>query len=197
MKTLKVSSKKLKNIIQETEKLLKEGKIIVYPTDTIYGLLCDATNEKIVERIFKIKKRPKGKPIPIFVKDIKMAKKLAFINKRQEEFLKMVWPGKVTVVLRRKNVLSKIIFGREKTIGLRIPDYKLVDLLLKKINHPLTGTSANISRKPASTKIKEVLRQFKKEKQKPDLIVDYGDLEFSLPSIVVDLTGKKMKILRL
>jgi len=195
MKILKVGPQKIKIIIKKLVGILKKGGVIVYPTDTVYGLLADATKEKAIKKIFKIKKRSFKNPIPIFIRDIKMAKELAFINRKQENFLKMVWPGRVTVVLKRKNVLPRIIFGGEKTIGLRIPDYKLVDLLLKEINHPLTGTSANISGKPASTKIREVLKQFEK-KEKPDFVLDAGNLKPSLPSVVIGLTGKKMKILR-
>ncbi len=121
-----------------------------------------------------------------------MAKKLAFINRGQEKILKMCWPGKVTFILRRK-----IIFGSRKTIGLRMPDYKLTNALFKRLKRPLTGTSANISGKPASTKIREVLKQFKKAKEKPDLVLDYGNLKFSLPSIVIDITEKIIKILRI
>jgi len=196
MEILKVDPNKFKEKIRRLIKLIKNGKIIIFPTDTVYGLLGDATNEETIKKIFKIKKRVRKKPIPIFVKDIRMAKKLAFISKKQENFLKMVWPGKVTVVLKRKNTLPKIIFGNEKTIGLRIPDYDLIKILFKKLNRPLTGTSANISGKPASTKIKEILRQFKNAKEKPDLVLNYGNLKSSLPSVVIDLTNKEIKILR-
>jgi L-threonylcarbamoyladenylate synthase len=196
MKILKVGNKNLKKVVRITEKSIKKGEVVFCPTDTIYGILADATNKKAVERVFHIKKRFRGKPIPIFVKDIKMAKKLAFIDREKEKFLKMVWPGKVTVVLKSRNVLPKILFGRTKTIGLRIPDYKLVNLLLKKLDRPLTGTSANISGKPASTKIREVIKQFEKEKIKPDLVLGAGNLKLCSPSKVVDLTGEKIKILR-
>jgi len=182
--------------INESLKIIGQGGVAVFPTDTVYGLLADATNEKAIKKIFKIKKRPTEKPIPLFVKDITMAKKFAYINKKQENLLKLFWPGKVTAVLKRKNILPQIIFGDKKTIGLRIPNFKLINLLLKKLDRPLTGTSANISGKPASTKIREVLKQFESAKEKPDLILNYGDLQFSLPSIVIDLTGKTTKILR-
>lgn len=104
MKILKLSSKNQKEIIEEVRKAIKEEKVIVLPTDTVYGLVCDATNEKAVEKVFKIKRRKIGKPIPIFIKDLKMAKKLAFVDKRQEKFLKKMWPGKVTVILRPKRL---------------------------------------------------------------------------------------------
>lgn len=167
---------------------IKKGKVVVCPTDTVYGLVCDAANKKAVERLFKIKKRPKEKQIPIFVKDIAMAKKLAEINKEQEDFLKKVWPGKVTAVLKKKN--------GKGTIGLRIPNHKFVLSLAKYVNRPLTGTSANISGNKASTKIKEVLKQFEGQKYQPDLVIDKGNLPKSKPSTVIDLTVSPHKILR-
>lgn len=201
MKILKISSKNYKKIIRETTKSIKKGEVIICPTDTVYGLVCDARNEVTVKKLFKIKKRMTKKPIPIFIKDIKEAKRLAFINKNQEKFLKEIWPGKVTVVLKKKNNLPKTLFGRRKTIGLRIPKYKLVNVLLEKLNHPLTGTSANISGKPASTKIKKVLRQFNtaplaKGAVQPDLILNAGNLKLSKSSTVIDFTREKPKILR-
>jgi len=195
MKILKISKKNLKKLVKIAKNSIKKGEVLVCPTDTVYGLICDATNKKAVKKLFKIKKRLKEKAIPIFVKDIKMAKNLAKIDKKQEKFLKKVWPGKVTLVLKRKRG-QKIYGVDKKTIGLRIPKYKLVNVLLKKLNRPLTGTSANISGKPPSTKIKEVMRQFKNQKIQPDLILDAGNLKPSKPSTVIDLTKKKPKILR-
>ncbi len=196
MEIFKVNKENFKKAIEIAARLIEKGKVIVCPTDTVYGLVTDATNKKATEKIFKIKKRPKNKAIPIFVKDIKMAKGLAFINREQEKFLRKSWPGKITVVLKNKNKLPKILFGKEKTIGLRIPNYKLVQELLKRLNRPLTGTSANISGRPASTKIKEVLKQFKESVATPDVAIDTGDLPRAKPSRVVDLTDKNLKILR-
>lgn len=208
MEIIKVSPGNFKKTVEMSAIAIKEGKVLVCPTDTVYGLLADATNEKAIEKLFKIKKRPKEKPIPIFVKDIKIAKQFAKISEGQEKFLKKIWPGKVTAVLKRKNKLPKILFGNKRTIGLRIPNYKLVNDLLEKSNFPLTGTSANISGNSPSTKIQEVIRQFKDKKGpaftggrrvggvQPDLILDAGNLESSLPSTVIDLTKKPPKILR-
>jgi L-threonylcarbamoyladenylate synthase len=196
MKILKLNQKNFKEIVRMAVKSIKEGKVIVCPTDTVYGLVCDAKNKKAVAKLFRIKKRPKGKPIPIFVRDIKMAKKLALIDKEQEKFLKKVWPGKITAILKLKTKKQKLkIYGiNRKTIGLRIPKYKLIQRLLKRTNIPLTGTSANISGKPASTKIKEVIAQFKK--YQPDLVISDGNLPKSKPSTVLDLTTFPPKILR-
>jgi len=196
MRILKLSQKNLKEIVEIAAKSIQQGKVLVCPTDTVYGLVCDATNEKAVEKVFKIKRRVAKKPIPIFVKDTKMAKKLAKIDKKQEKFLKSVWPGKVTVVLRPKKKFPKGIGKPKKEIGLRIPNYKFINQLLSIVDCPLTGTSANISGKPPSTKIKEVLEQFKNQKSLPDLVIDVGNLKPSKPSTVIDLTTSPPKILR-
>jgi len=194
MMVIKIKNIDLKNLARE----IKKGRVIVCPTDTVYGLLADATNKKAVEKIFKIKKRPKTKPLPIFIKDLESAKRLAIIDKNQERFLKKAWPGKITAVLKRKaaNRKQKIYGIDKKTIALRISKYKLVLELLKAINKPLTGTSANISGKPATTKIKDILRQFQNKKFQPDLILNTGNLKSSKPSKVIDFTGKRPKILR-
>lgn len=182
--------------IKTAIKLIKQGKVIVCPTDTVYGLIADATNKKAVEKIFKIKKRKDKKPAPIFIKDLKMAKKIAKIDKKQEKFLKLVWPGKVTVVLERKKTVKKLYGVDKKTIALRIPNFKPVNFLLEKLNRPLVGTSANISGKPPSGNLKEILRQFKGKKYQSDLVVDGGNLKPGKPSRVLDLTIWPAKILR-
>ncbi len=180
--------------MEEAIKVLKSGGIILCPTDTVYGLIADATNKKAVERIFKMKKRSKNKPLAFFVSDLKMAKQLAFINKDQEKILKSIWPGKTTVVLKRKKY--ELYGAKKTTIALRILKYKLIIDLIKKIKKPLAQTSANISGRMDSVKIKEVIKQFEDQKLKPDLIINKSNLNSSKPSTIIDLTGKKLKILR-
>lgn len=214
MEVLKVVSDNPSSIIEKSAKLIKKGGVVIFPTDTLYGLLTDARNEMAVKKVFKIKKRQRSRAIPVFVKDIKTAKKLAFISKNQEKILKKVWftrpnfwnnyykekklvkiapkiwagKGKATFVLKRKNSSLKIFSGDKKRIGIRIPDYKLLNILLSRLNFPLTGTSANISGKSASGNIKKILSQFKDKKHKPDLVIDAGNLPKSKPSTVLDLT---------
>ncbi len=195
MEILKLSRKNLTKAVKETARIIKQGKVVILPTDTVYGLAADAASKKAVSKIFKIKQRTNNKPLPLFVKNIREVKKFAKINKKQEIFLKKVWPGKTTVILERKK--GKKIYGVGKeNIGLRIPKYKLITILLRKLNRPLVGTSANLSGKPASTKIKEVIKQFKNMIYRPDLIIDAGNLPKSRPSKVVDIREEKIKILR-
>ena len=112
-----------------------------------------------------------------------MAKKLAEIDFKQEKFLKHAWPGPVTAVFHHKKP------------GIRIPNHKFVLDLVERIG-PLAETSANISGEPASTKIREVLKQFEGQKYQPDFVIDAGNLKKSRPSKVIDLTVWPPKILR-
>lgn len=196
MQTIKINLKKLEKAkLILVINLLKRGGVIIFPTDTIYIPVADATSRKAVKKVFQIKQRSPKNPIPIFVKNIKAAKKIAKINKVQEKFLETIWPGRVTVILKRK--IGKRLYGVDRdTIALRIPDLKPMNFLLEKLDIPLVGTSANISGKPASGNIKEVLRQFKRKEHRPDLVIDAGNLAKSRPSIVLDLTTSPPKIIR-
>jgi L-threonylcarbamoyladenylate synthase len=175
----------------EVLKFLNNGGIVVFPTDTVYGFLADAENKKAVEKIFKIKKRAKSKPLAVFVKDIKMAKELAEISKDQENILKKYWPGKYTFVLKAK--IKNSLITKNNTIAIRIPNYKPLNNLLKKINKPLAQTSVNISGEPELIKINDIIERFNKQ---DILLIDGGNLKKSKPSKIIDLTENKIKFLR-
>lgn len=195
MNIIKIKKKNYKEILAITLKSIKQGKVVICPTDTVYGLVANAVDRKAVEKVFRIKKREKTKSIPIFIEDLKMAKQLAKISKKQEEFLKKNWPGRVTVVLERKG--KRKVYGVEKrTIALRIPDYQFINKLLGKTKRPLTGTSANLSGKPSSSSVENILKQFKDQKLLPDLVIDAGKLPKNKPSMVIDLTVLPFKVLR-
>jgi L-threonylcarbamoyladenylate synthase len=188
-----IKERSFNKIFKIAVRALKEGKILVCPTDTVYGLCCKSSDKKAVERLFKIKRRKKSKPVSIFVKNLKEAEKIAFIGKEQKKFLKN---PKITSILKAKKSFPEGIEGKGKKIGIRIPDFKFLNKILRKIDFPLTGTSANISGKPASGNFKKVLKQFENKKNQPDLLIDFGKLKENRPSRVVDLTFKNPKFLR-
>jgi len=193
MKILKINPKNQKSALKQAVLIIRKGGVVICPTDTVYGLIADIKNSSAVKKVFKIKNRKFNKSLPVFVKNIKTAKKLAYINKNQEEFLKKVWPGKVTVVLKARSVkFPKGILSKDKKIGLRIPDYKFLNFLLEKLNCPLAATSANISGKQSSNKIEKVLNQFKNQKCLPELVLEVKNLRDSLSSTVIDLTNNKI-----
>lgn len=175
--------KQSKQALELAIKAINQGKVVVCPTDTVYGFLADASNKKAVDKIYKIKKRPKSKPLAVFVKDIKSAKQLAEINDTQVKVLKKYWPGKYTFILNLK----------KKTIALRVPRYKFLNDLLRKINRPLVQTSVNISNNPPLAKISDIIEQFARQ---DILLIDGGNLKKSKPSKVIDLSKAKTKILR-
>jgi len=173
--------------VEAAATVIYRGGTVIAPTDTVYGLLANAANEKAIEKIFAAKLRPKNKPLPIFVKNMAMAKKLAKISPAQEKFLEEKWPGKFTFRLNRKKEVK--LFGiEENTVALRIPFHSFVNSLLEATNSPLCGTSANISGRPASGKIDAVLAQFRGNAVFPDLAINAGDLDKPSPSTIIDLT---------
>lgn len=188
MEVVKRSQKILGKVIE----VLNNGGIVVCPTDTVYGFLADVENKKAVEKIFKIKKRPRSKPLPIFVRDFKMAEEISEIDDNKKKIFKKYWPGKYTFILKIKKGIK--LYGVEKdTVALRIPKYKFLNDLLKKINKPLAQTSVNISGQPTLTKISDIIKQFNKS---DILIIDAGNLKKSKPSKIIDLTKDKIKTLR-
>lgn len=177
--------------------LLRHGGVIVYPTDTLYALGADVANEEGIRRLFMIKKRPETKPLPLFVDSTAMAKKYAFIDERRERILKKIWPGAVTVILKKKDSVSNAVSGGRQTVGLRMPDSPFCLHLVHALGGPVTGTSANISGEAGSNELDPILRQFKMHSRFPDLIIDAGMLPSAQPSTIIDLTDSKPKILRI
>lgn len=221
---MRILRAKDKNIIFKIRQALESGQVLVLPTDTVYGLVADATNNQAVKKIFIIKDRPTDKPIGIFVKDMAMAKRFAEINLQQEEILKKYWPGPTTFIFRIKplaetglnpvsasrspgtrpglvpgqkhNFVCRELLAGGRTIGMRIPDYKLFLRLFNGIDFPLAQTSANISGQASPLKATEIISQFKNRHLKPDLIVDAGYLGENQASTVIDLTKSEPGILR-
>lgn len=189
MEVVKKNNKKALNLVAG---FINRGGVVVCPTDTVYGFLALAENKKAVSKIYSLKQRKTSKPLPIFVNNIKNAKQIAEINPSQEKLLEKYWPGKYTVVVKRKKGIKLHDGGRE-TVALRVPKYLFLNKLLAVINKPLVQTSVNISDSPFLYKIKEIENQFG---DKGVLIIDGGDLKKSKPSVILDLTKEKIKILR-
>ena len=182
--------------IAEAVEILKLGGVIVYPTDTLYGLGANALDEHAVERVFAIKGRERAKPLPIIVKNMIWAKELAHISPRNKEILKKAWPGKFTAILPKRKIVPDIVNSGAKSVGIRIPDFAFTDKLLGKFGYPLTATSANVSGHEPTNNIDKIVEIFSKRSVRPDLVIDAGVLPKSEPSVIVDLTTQKPKVLR-
>ena len=176
---------------------IRRGYAAIIPTDTIYGLAVNAADAAAVDRLFALKRRPASKPIPIFVRDVAMAKELAYVDGRQEAILERLWPGPFTFVLeKRENVSTRLSAGTD-TIGLRIPDSSFCRLLLQEAGVPLTGSSANVSGMETPPNVEGIIQQFREHSMVPEVVVDAGATQDKTPSTVIDIRGEKARILRM
>ena len=177
--------------------VLKNGGVVVYPTDTLYGLGANAFNEDAIVKVQKIKKQDRSKPISVVVKDIKMARRIACIDSKVEKILNRIWPGPITAVLRKKDIIPYILTGAGETVAVRISDNKFVSALLSKIDFPVTATSANISGENNLLKPEEIVEKLGGEKTSPDLFINTGKIKNSIASTIIDLTASTPKIIRM
>jgi len=192
---LKENNKNL--VIKKSCEILRRGGLVVFPSDTVYGLLVDSTNEDAVKKLIQFKNRPIGKAISVFVSDLNMINSVAHVPLSKSELLNHLLPGPFTVILKSKHTVSKLLQSEKGTIGVRIPNYSLVQELVDKYGKPLTATSANMGGRSPHYSIDSFLNELPKSKRELiDLIVDASKLPKNKPSTVVDLTTPKIKLLR-
>ena len=188
MTLLSVSSP---NAITEAVKILTSGGVVVYPTDTLYGLGADALNSEAVEKISKIKRRPG--PWSIVVTDLDMLKEYCKIPISHEEFINSQLPGAVTLILPGASHQIEDFVAPGNTVGVRIPNHSVPVELAKALKKPITSTSVNRTGEPPLNDPKTIDKQFSTE---IDLIIDAGTLPFSSGSTIYDLTTESVKAVR-
>lgn len=181
--------------LEYVEAVIKKGGLVAIPTDTVYGIVGDATKVKVIERLFILKARPKEKAFPVFVRDIAMARRFAYISDAKARFLERVWPGPLTVIFYHKEKLPSVLTAGKDTIALRIPQSAFVLALFNRIDIPLVQSSANISEMPAAKNSKDVIASFAHQKQKPSLVIDGGEV-VGMPSTIIDFTTNQPQLVR-
>lgn len=188
---------KEKTNIDKIVAVLEKGGLVILPTETVYGAMVDATNIYAVKKLNAYKKRPLGKPYSIAILDQKMAEEYVFLNESAKKLYNQFLPGPVTVISKGKGKVAKGVESEIGTVGVRIPDYKLVLDVLKKFKKPITATSANASYQKRPYKISDILENISdKQKNLIDLIVDVGTLPTREPSTVIDTTLDDPAVLR-
>jgi L-threonylcarbamoyladenylate synthase len=193
---MKIITKSKKSIDLATS-VLKTGGLIIYPTETLYGVGVDATNPLAVEKLTAYKNRPSGKPYSVAVSDQKMAEKYVILNQTAKKLYKEFLPGPITVISTGRHNLPDGIESENGSLGIRIPDYSLVTDIVRKLGRPITATSANASYKKRPYKISDILENIGgKQKDLIDLIIDAGELPKKEPSTVIDTTLDDLVILR-
>ncbi|MCX6745784.1 MAG: L-threonylcarbamoyladenylate synthase [Candidatus Parcubacteria bacterium] len=178
--------------IEQVVEVLKNGGIIVYPTDTIYGLGCDIFNKKAIEKIYQLKKRERKKPLSIICSDPKQIAEYALLSDYAFRLLKKLLPGPYTFILKAKHKTPQSFIAKNKTVGVRIPADKICLALVKKLGNPIITTSLNLSGQEVFTNPEELSKELL---NKIDLIIDVGSLSAE-PSTVIDLSNSLPVILR-
>ena len=189
MEVLHLTETNHERIAQRVAWLLKCGGVAAVPTDTVYGLVADTLRFASVEKVLRMKERSRTKAMPVFVRDIAMAKQYAAIDDAVERILQELWPGQTTVVLRKKRAMPDMVSGGLKTIGLRIPYHPFPASVLARFHNPIIATSANLSGTEPAQSASDVQAAFQKHVPRPDLLVDAGILPPSPSSTVLDLTN--------
>ncbi|MFH1779385.1 MAG: L-threonylcarbamoyladenylate synthase [Candidatus Omnitrophota bacterium] len=171
--------------IKKAALILRNGGLVAFPTETVYGLGANMLDKDAIKKVYRIKNRPEGKPLTIHIADVKILKKMVGrIPSNAKKLIAKFWPGPLTLVLRDK---------ASKKTGFRIPDNRIAFLLIKEAAVPVVAPSANISGKRPPTDAQEVLKNLS---GKIEMVLDGGKTQIGVESTVVDLSGRQYKILR-
>lgn len=182
------------NEIEKASNLIKEGKLVLFPTETVYGIGADGLNEQAVKNIFIAKGRAQDNPLILHVSSFEMITRIAKnINEVEKNLIFKFFPGPLTIILERTKIVPDVVTGGLDTVGVRMPSDIIAKTLIEKANTPIAAPSANISGKPSGTNIKDI---FDELNNKVDCIIDGGNTDIGLESTVVRVIDNKVKILR-
>jgi len=186
---LKVSCNK--EGIEKASQIVSQGGIVIFPTDTVYGIGCNPYNKESVEKIYKIKSRDIMKSLPVLTYSIETAEKIVEFDQFTKKIVKKFWPGPLTVILKVTDKKIKESLNLKNKIAIRVPDHKCTLELLKKCNF-LVGTSANISGDLPYTDPEECLKNL----ENYDIFVDGGIITSKGESTIIEIENEQIKIIR-
>ena len=177
--------------IEKASQIVSQGGIVIFPTDTVYGIGCNPYNKESVEKIYKIKSRDIMKSLPVLTYSIETAEKIVEFDQFTKKIVKKFWPGPLTVILKVTDKKIKESLNLESKIAIRVPDHKCTLELLKKCNF-LVGTSANISGDLPYTDPEECLKNL----ENYDIFVDGGIITSKGESTIIEIENEQIKIIR-
>lgn len=185
MKILKIDPARInQSLMAKAIQKVNKGGVVIFPTDTVYGIGCQADNAKSIKRIYHIKNRDQHKPLPVLIADFQQLAKLHIkMTRETKQLVKKYWPGPLTLVLPAKTGGS---------VGVRMPQHPIALALMKKTG-PMAVTSVNFSGQASAKTVTGIPADIIKS---VDLVIDSGTCPLAVESTVVDLTGLKIKILR-
>ncbi|MFO8019031.1 MAG: L-threonylcarbamoyladenylate synthase [Promethearchaeia archaeon] len=182
------------NNIRKSANILRNGGLVAFPTETVYGLGANALNPNAVCKIFEVKGRPPDNPLIIHIGRKADLERLAVnIPQDAELLIKNFWPGPLTLILKKSSIIPKIVNAGLETVAIRMPSNKIALSLIKEANVPISAPSANISTRPSPTSADHVINDLG---EKVDLIIDGGETNIGVESSVIDLTTTPRTLLR-
>lgn len=174
--------------------ILRSGGVVAIPTDTLYGLAAHALNDAAVERVFQLKRRPKGMALPLLLAEPQEVSRYAVdVPEVAWALAERFWPGALTLVLKKAEMVSDLVSGGMGTVALRVPDQWVPRYIVRDLGAAITGTSANRSGRPSLMTAQAVREEFGDEL---DMVIDTGEATGGVASTVLDLTGERPRILR-
>lgn len=180
-------------LIKKAADVLREGGIIIYPTDTVYGLGCDLSNKKGIERIYELKKREKKHPLSFVCSDLKHISEYAKVTDYAYKTMKRLLPGAYTFILEASKLVPKIILPKKTTTGIRVPDNQICLALVKELGRPIISTSVKTEKGEALGDPAIIKEYFGRT---VDLIID-GGIIMPQPSSVISLVDDNIEIIRI
>ena len=192
MKILKTSIDDVdETVISEAIKVLADGGVVLYPTDTVYGLGANIFDNSAVKRVFKIKQRSLLKPLSILISDVGAIDLVAKVSLSQKEVINNYLPGPYTFILKKNPVVPRVVTSGSSYVGVRVPDNDIARSLAGIF--PITTTSANVSDDEMLSTPDEILEQLDCD---VDLVIDVGELKSKRASMIVDLSDNDIRIIR-
>lgn len=182
------------NKIKEASICIKKGKIVLFPTETVYGIGANALEKKAVDKIFKAKGRASDNPLIVHICNLEMLNSLVEeVGEIEKKLINKFWPGPLTIIFNRKECVPNNVTAGLNTVGIRMPSNKIANKLIEFANLPIAAPSANISGKPSGTKIEDIIDELD---GKVDYILDSGMVDIGVESTVVRVIENKVHILR-
>ena len=180
--------------MKDSARILKHGGIVVFPTETVYGIGANIWDEVAVKRLYEVKQRPFSKPISLLVSSIDMINEVAKdITELEYALMKEFFPGPFTIILKKKDIVPNIVTANLDTVGIRLPANEIALRLIKYAEIPIATTSSNISWKPSVTNLGDVMSEFE---GKVDCFINGGPSEIGVASTIVQVIDGKVHILR-
>ncbi|MFA5856282.1 MAG: L-threonylcarbamoyladenylate synthase [Candidatus Pacearchaeota archaeon] len=194
-KIIKINPTRIENNkIKSASKVINNGGLVAFPTETVYGLGADALNENAVKKIFITKGRPADNPLIVHIANKNDIKKLVKeIPKNTNKLINKFFPGPLSLVLFKSKIVPEIISAGSNTVAIRMPENKIALALIKEAKTPIAAPSANLFSKPSPTKASHVIQDLK---GKIEMIIDGGETRIGLESTVLDMTTKPPTLLR-